>query len=84
MTVKWRKDTKKWQAVINDKELFGNYRPAQSFEGTKEGKRAAQKWEQGQIASAKDGRYLPGSNLTFHEVATIPRTCLEQDQGAKS
>ena len=31
MTVKFREDTGKWQAVLNNKELFGNKRPAKSF-----------------------------------------------------
>ena len=52
MTVKWRDDIQKWQAVINDKELFGKKRPAKSFEYEKD----AKKWERGTIKEAEDGR----------------------------
>jgi integrase len=65
MTVIFRADTGKWQAVINDKELFGKKRPAKSFSTKKE----AQAWERDEIERAKSGRWSSSNKATFAAVA---------------
>ena len=78
MTVKFREDTGKWQAVLNNKELFGNKRPAKSFRVKKD----AERWERDQIREAEQGRHCAASKDLFADVLKeFIANCWERTEG---